>query len=122
MFWGGQGKILCHSEFGCGVVYSWDESCAFSDEWIRKNNIASCDNGISQPFYEMLFSDGTVRYCAQDSLDIAIDAQRVGHDCIPNLFRGFDGALCQYIPSVELAARFPDDMVILRKQLHELYS
>ena len=115
------GDVLQHRLFGRGVVYGWNETCVASDDWCAMNEIdVRLAQGRHQPFYQMFFSDGTSRYCSQENLSLDLDAKPVSNKRCAQVFPdGFDARAAQYVPSPELAARYPDDMRIIdeRRQL-----
>ena len=55
---------LCRYEYLC-VIYSWDELCRASMEWIHQMGVHQLPNGQWQPFYGVLVNDGSIRYAAQ---------------------------------------------------------
>ena len=114
------GDVLQHKLFGRGVVYGWDEACAADDAWCEHNKIDErLEHGREQPFYMMLFADGTERYCSQENLSVDINAKPVPHEGLKLLFpAGFDAMSSQYAPSAELAARYPDDVQLRQAQQH----
>ena len=77
--------------------------------------------GTAQPFYHVLLErDATPRYCSQENLSLDLDAKPVSNKRCAQVFPdGFDARAAQYVPSPELAARYPDDMRIIdeRRQL-----
>jgi len=83
------GDIVIHKLFGAGVITSWDERCGAHSEWIERNSIRTLlRDGTEQPFYSILMSDGTIRYCSQENLrlDVCKDTE-VTHDSIPFFFQ-----------------------------------
>lgn len=135
------GDILDHRLFGRAVVFGWDESCTADDDWCEQNEIHLLRHGKEQPFYNVLMSDGTTRYCSQENMQLDPDPKEVTHPDVDQLFpEGVDSFLgkrpydsdfteepqekaaekiirIRYLPSKELMLRYPQDTKT--KGLHE---
>ena len=55
---------FCRHNYLC-VIYSWDEQCRVSQDWLYQMGENCMTSRINQPFYGVLVSDGSVRYAAQ---------------------------------------------------------
>jgi F-box protein 21 len=105
------GLVMHHKRYDyiC-VIYGWDPVCRMSKEWQNQMGVHLLPNKHKQPFYNVLVDDLSIRYAAQESLEIAL-ADAVKPDLHPRIgkyFSSFDSH--RYIPNVELAKRYPDDV------------
>lgn len=126
------GDVIEHKLFGAGVVVGWDSTCKASSDWIETNNInGMLTFGTSQPFYSLLLSDGTSRYCSQENLslleqdtypdlhpldeeDIEIAAKHgpISHDEVDAYFFCYDANARAYVLSSDLQYHYPHDYMI----------
>jgi hypothetical protein len=52
------------------VILAHDPICSRSASWQHANSVSLLSRGANQPFYESLVEDGTVRYVAEENIDI----------------------------------------------------
>ena len=70
------GDVVEHRLFGRAVVVGWDPVCGASAEWIEQNGVDRVLRlGTRQPFYSLLLSDGTARYCSQENCSLVSPGQ-----------------------------------------------
>ncbi|XP_062510833.1 F-box only protein 21-like [Corticium candelabrum] len=105
------GLVMRHKRYDyiC-VIYGWDPYCRMSRAWQTQMGVHLLTHKDRQPFYSVLVEDLSIRYAAQESLEIA-PAEAVKpnlHPRVGKYFSAFDSH--RYIPNVELAKRYPDDV------------
>eukprot|EP00127_Corallochytrium_limacisporum_P004732 Clim_evm86s172 gene=Clim_evmTU86s172 len=102
------GMVMKHRRYNykC-VIRSWDPGCQQSNEWIFRMGVRSLERGTEQPFYHVLVEDGSMRYAAEDNLEICETFEDIPHKDIGRYFsrrvRNF------YIPNSQLRKFYPQD-------------
>lgn len=76
-------------------------------EWIVRMNVLSLKYQNNQPFYNVLVSDGSHRYAAQENLIIMEEPVLATHSEIGRYFKAYNGTF--YVPNEELRSEYPDD-------------
>jgi hemimethylated DNA binding protein len=123
------GDVIQHKFFGKGVIYGWDETCKMGEDWCQQNKIDEIlKHGRNQPFYNLLLTDESRRYCSEENVQVdeEPDYLEIDHPDIPHLFPGglvgqerFDATrekgkethwVYIYEASPELAGRYPEDL------------
>merc|ERR1712216_1026835 len=103
------GSVLTHRFFGRGVAYGWDPLCAADEAWCMQNQIDQVlRKGRNQPFYNLLLSDGTSRYCSQENLQVDHKPSPVTHPMVDFYFDCFNGDSGSNQPNGPLTQRYPD--------------
>lgn len=82
-------------------------------EWIVRMNVLSLKHQNNQPFYNVLVSDGSHRYAAQENLIIMEEPVLTTHSEIGRYFKTFNGTF--YVPNEELHSEYPDDEKVRNK-------
>ncbi|KAB7506787.1 F-box only protein 21 [Armadillidium nasatum] len=102
------GMVMRHKlyNYTC-VIFGWDETCQMPMEWIVRMNVLSLKHQNNQPFYNVLVSDGSHRYAAQENLIIMEEPVLTTHSEIGRYFKTFNGTF--YVPNEELHSEYPDD-------------
>lgn len=60
------GMIMRHKTYGYScAIYGWDPICTASREWKVQMGVDRLSLKDHQPFYNVLVSDGSMRYAAQ---------------------------------------------------------
>ena len=112
------GDVIVHKIFGKGVITSWDETCGANSSWIEQNSIHTLlRDGTEQPFYSILMSDGTIRYCSQENLrlDMSEDTE-VTHDSVPFFFEPKKDGQTGYVLNKYTRSIFPCDEAFREKR------
>ncbi|KAL6721101.1 hypothetical protein ACLMJK_000201 [Lecanora helva] len=69
------GQVFRHKRYNYqAVVTGWDVECEADDQWITTMNVRSLSRGQYQSFYHVLVEDKSVRYVAEENMEI-IDQQ-----------------------------------------------
>lgn len=96
-----------------GSVTGWDPKCDQTPEWIAQMRVHLLERKAAQPFYNVLSSDGSERYVAEDNIlpfgtngAAALEAL-TSLDIIGKFFKSHDGE--RFILSSDLAEMYPDD-------------
>ena len=122
------GQVCQHRKYNyiC-VIYGWDPFCKASrvrevftktsrtfldisiifQSWISQMGVDKLDEKDKQPFYNVLVSDGSNRYAAQENLE-PVHHQIVTHAEIGKYFQSFSQEY-GYKPNRQLAEAYPDD-------------
>ncbi|KAH0543989.1 hypothetical protein FGG08_001756 [Glutinoglossum americanum] len=65
------GQVFRHRRYGYqGVVTGWDVECDMDQGWILHNRVDRLDKGRHQSFYHVLVEDRSVRYIAEENMEI----------------------------------------------------
>ena len=112
------GEVLRHKKFGFrAVIIGWDRRP--EQDVSHWDGIVGLPSGADQPFYrclpdltdcvENLGGPRDVRYVAQENLErLPLSHRRIAHPRLsPSLFTRFDALRGRWIPSDDLAFRFP---------------
>jgi len=110
------GQVCRHKKYHytC-VIYGWDPVCTASQSWISHMGVDKLDDKDLQPFYNVLVSDGSQRYAAQENLVILARPTTVPHPEVGRYFSSWDPGL-GYIPNKELLREYPREDVTSVKQ------
>ena len=113
------GQSLVHSTLGPCIPYGWDLACrAVERAGIggivdnRKTWVGIDAAERQQPFYRVQLQDGRGHYCAQCLLEpapLTVPIQGTSF-----FFTAADRGSNCLLPNAELAARFPDDVELIR--------
>ncbi|XP_054274808.1 F-box only protein 21-like [Macrosteles quadrilineatus] len=112
------GMIMRHKRYyyTC-VIFGWDSVCKASQEWMRQMHVAGLERKETQPFYHVLVYDGSVRYAAEENLQVETDPHRkwVDHYQIGRYFEEF----CDdyYSMNKETREKYPKDHLIVEEFL-----
>merc|ERR1712059_201426 len=94
------------------VVYGWDPVCTASRSWISQMGVDRLERQDKQPFYNVLVSDGSTRYAAQDNLE-PCQPCLVTHPEVGKYFTAFRSDL-GYVANRQLAADYPDEKQVIK--------
>ncbi|KAG9249169.1 Hemimethylated DNA-binding protein YccV like-domain-containing protein [Calycina marina] len=65
------GQVFRHKRYGyAAVITGWDFECGMNSEWIAYNDVDSLDRGRHQSFYHALVEDTSIRYVAEENVEI----------------------------------------------------
>ncbi|KAK8243464.1 hypothetical protein HDK90DRAFT_545473 [Phyllosticta capitalensis] len=65
------GTPFRHLRYGYyGVIIGWDSTCSAGEEWVVSMNVDGLPNGRNQAFYNVLCEDSTLRYVAQENIQV----------------------------------------------------
>ncbi|XP_071946433.1 F-box only protein 21-like [Antedon mediterranea] len=103
------GMIMRHRRYDylC-VIYGWDSQCDMPDSWKIQMGVDRLPNKDKQPFYNVLVSDQSKRYAAQESLMVEENPEVVSHSEVGKHFTAFKNT--HYQANSELLKRYPDDV------------
>ena len=73
----------------------------------------------NQPFFNVLVEDGSVRYAADESLEICAP-RRITHPAIGRYFKEFKSDI-GYVANATLAKQYPGDQVVA-EQMYQQYA
>jgi F-box protein 21 len=93
----------------------------FPQSWVLQMGVNKLPLADQQPFYNVLVSDGSERYAAEENLEpiLKTDENAVSHITHPQIgrfFEGFDGK--RYLPNHHLAVIYPEDA----QYVHRFFS
>jgi len=124
------GTIMRHAKFAyIGVIADWNTRCEQPEQWMREMGVDSLSRGRHQPFYTVFAMDGTVRYVAEENVDVhTLPADtwltiRELLDNAKNLEMHFDRAevgsngVGRFIMGADLRREFPGDVVLTQQAL-----
>jgi len=102
------GEVCRHRKYDyvC-VVYGWDAHCKASKSWISQMGVDKLNSKDKQPFYNVLVSDGSNRYAAQENIS-PIKPEEVTHPEVGKYFQSFRPET-GYIANDQLEKAYPDD-------------
>ena len=75
--------------------------------WVKQMGVDKLPNRENQPFYNVLVEDASIRYAADESLEIA-KPRRITHPAIGRYFKNFHSDI-GYEPNDELSKEYPED-------------
>ena len=123
------GQVCQHRKYNytC-VIYGWDPVCKASkvrgrnksflpnllpftiheQSWITQMGVHKLESKDKQPFYNVLVSDGSNRYAAQENLEPRQDPVTVSHQEVGKYFETFDPEL-GYIVNSQCREEYPHD-------------
>lgn len=105
----GVGMVMKHKRYNYNcVIYGWDSKCKASKEWIIQMGVNHLPRKDKQPFYNVLVTDGSSRYAAQENLENLHEVEAIPHPEIGKYFEEFTGSY--YKPNREKSAEYPDDL------------
>ncbi|KAF2835949.1 YccV-like-domain-containing protein [Patellaria atrata CBS 101060] len=65
------GQLFRHKRYGYeGVITGWDPCCSANDEWVQQMQIDNLPGGRTQSFYHILADDRSVRYVAEENIEL----------------------------------------------------
>ncbi|KAI9738327.1 MAG: hypothetical protein M1834_008825 [Cirrosporium novae-zelandiae] len=65
------GEVFQHRRYGyMAVITGWDVECDANELWIQQMGIDQLEGGRCQSFYHALVEDNTVRYVAEENIEI----------------------------------------------------
>ncbi|KAI9773438.1 MAG: hypothetical protein M1840_007654 [Geoglossum simile] len=65
------GQVFRHRRYGYqGIITGWDVECGMDQGWILENRVDRLDRGRHQSFYHILVEDRSVRYVAEENIEI----------------------------------------------------
>ncbi|KAL7630160.1 UNVERIFIED_CONTAM: hypothetical protein RMT77_019701 [Armadillidium vulgare] len=91
----------------CGVIIGWDENYELLSDTEKARDFSSLKYKGDQPFYNILLSDGSRCYAAQENLVLDEEPLLVWNSDVWKYFREFNNVF--YIPNEELCSEYPDD-------------
>lgn len=110
-FWVGQVARHKKYHYVC-VIYGWDPVCTASRSWISQMGVDKLDKKDKQPFYNVLVSDGSTRYAAQENL-LPITPEPIPHPEVGKYMERFEFGL-GYVPNSQTARDYPDEKQVIR--------
>ncbi|EAW14650.1 F-box domain protein [Aspergillus clavatus NRRL 1] len=65
------GQVFCHRRYNyTAIITGWDTECDAGEQWMRRMGIDRLQAGRQQSFYHVLAEDKTVRYVAEENVQI----------------------------------------------------
>ena len=65
------GQVFRHRRYQYhAVIIGWDTECAASEQWMSQMRVHELPDGKHQSFYHVLVEDKSVRYVAQENIEI----------------------------------------------------
>ncbi|XP_067937468.1 F-box only protein 21-like [Watersipora subatra] len=115
------GLIMTHRLYGyhC-VIYGWTEKCEASQSWITMMGVDQLAYGPHQPFYNVLVSDGTSRYAAQENLKVRDSPEAITHPSIGKYFVSYEKT--HYLMNSAAARLYPDDLQLTVEATRNRYK
>ncbi|CCG82575.1 F-box domain protein [Taphrina deformans PYCC 5710] len=108
------GVVFRHALFNyTAVITGWDHYCDQSPEWIRQMRVNLLERKTKQPFYNVLVSDGSERYVAEDNVLPITDNESPVFQSLADLEiigKYFQSSVDnQFVLSSDLMQAYPDD-------------
>lgn len=115
------GLIMRHKRYNylC-VVTGWDRKCMASLEWIQRMGVDLLDKKDQQPFYNVLVNDGSNRYAAQESLEMANSGEVINHMDVGRYFQKYCDKY--YLPNKQSQEEYPDDLTVTLRIIQTHYG
>ncbi|KAM3937060.1 F-box only protein 21 [Leptodactylus fuscus] len=109
------GLIVRHKRYGyCGVIVGWDPMCMMPPDWDEDFRLPQLPEEAPQPFYSILFEDGSCNYVAQENLEPHPEPGPIQHPDIDQYFSEFVGD--HYIANTKLQLQYPEDTAFTIQQ------
>lgn len=109
------GLVFRHALFNyTAVITGWDPHCDQPPEWIRQMRVNLLERKTQQPFYNVLVSDGSLRYVAEDNILPISDNESPVFQSLADLeiigkyFKASVGN--KFVLSSDLMEAYPDDV------------
>ncbi|RDW67908.1 hypothetical protein BP6252_09304 [Coleophoma cylindrospora] len=65
------GQVFQHRRYGyTAVIIGWDKECGMNSDWRVQNQVQDLSRGANQSFYHALVEDTSIRYVAEDNVEI----------------------------------------------------
>ncbi|KAL4223749.1 F-box protein 21 [Mactra antiquata] len=114
------GLVMRHKRYNYDcVIFGWDPKCMATPDWILQMGVHNLPNKDKQPFYNVLVSDGSNRYAAQENLELNSNCCMITHPEVGKYFTSFEGT--HYKQNNENATEYPEDEEITLRLVHEHY-
>ncbi|KAF7715124.1 Uncharacterized protein PECH_007625 [Penicillium ucsense] len=69
------GQVFRHRRYHYrAIITGWDRECGAGEQWMRRMGIDRLQAGRHQSFYHVLVEDGSVRYVAEENIDLILPA------------------------------------------------
>ncbi|EJT98195.1 hypothetical protein DACRYDRAFT_118922 [Dacryopinax primogenitus] len=127
------GTLMRHAKFAyIGVIADWNTKCHQPEQWMREMGVDMLSRGRNQPFYTVFAMDGTVRYVAEENVEVHTlpsDTWGTIRELLmnaKNIEMHFDRAevgkngVGKFIMGADLRREFPGDVLLAQKELGEL--
>ncbi|KAI2786763.1 hypothetical protein POX_g09156 [Penicillium oxalicum] len=67
------GQVFRHRRYHYrAIITGWDRECGAGEQWMRRMGIDRLQAGRHQSFYHVLVEDGSVRYVAEENIDLIL--------------------------------------------------
>ncbi|MCJ1356924.1 MAG: hypothetical protein MMC33_006920 [Icmadophila ericetorum] len=103
------GQVFKHKRYSYqAVITGWDVECGAGEHWMAQMRIHELSRGKHQSFYHVLVEDKSVRYVAEENIEIIKPAVPFG--LLPlagRYFRRWDRDTCTFISNIK--DEYPDD-------------
>ncbi|TGO41772.1 hypothetical protein BHYA_0016g00090 [Botrytis hyacinthi] len=103
------GQVFRHQRYGyTGAIIGWDVGCHMGSNWIAQHQIDSYPGGRNQSFYHVLVEDASLRYVAEDNIEIVAQPDLTSLMIVAGqYFKRYDQENCQFIANFR--DEYPDD-------------
>jgi F-box protein 21 len=103
------GQVFRHKRYHyTAVITGWDVECSMNSRWIEQNLVDSLSKGRYQSFYHALVEDTSIRYVAEENVEII---QPESPESLMNLagrfFKRWDSKEHRFVSNVQ--DEYPDD-------------
>ncbi|ESZ90662.1 hypothetical protein SBOR_8962 [Sclerotinia borealis F-4128] len=103
------GKVFRHQRYGyTAAIIGWDIECHMSSSWIAHHQIDSYPRGRHQSFYHVLVEDASIRYVAEDNIEIIEQPDVTSLMIVAGqYFKRYDQENCRFVANFR--DEYPDD-------------
>ncbi|KAI9827638.1 MAG: hypothetical protein M1819_006927 [Sarea resinae] len=104
------GSVFRHRRYAYdAVIIGWDAECQAGEHWMQQMGIDRLSRGRHQSFYHALVDDQTVRYVAEENLQIIHPEQPPADLLISagKYFKRWDAERCVFVSNIK--DEYPDD-------------
>ncbi|MCJ1378071.1 hypothetical protein MMC17_001167 [Xylographa soralifera] len=103
------GQVFKHKRYNyIAVIIGWDAECAAGEHWMSEMRVHELPQGGHQSFYHVLGEDNSVRYVAEENIEII--TPEIPHNLMPlagKHFKRWDKQARRFVSNVK--DEYPDD-------------
>ncbi|KAK2747271.1 hypothetical protein FQN57_002169 [Myotisia sp. PD_48] len=106
------GQLFRHRRYDyMGLVTGWDPECGAEEQWMQRMAVDSLHGGRHQSFYYVLVEDKSVRYVAEENIEVTTPSISEIPCAFFNFagkhFKRWDSATCTFVSNIR--DEYPDD-------------
>lgn len=103
------GQVFRHRRYNyVAIIAGWDVECSMSSQWIEQMQVDSLNRGRRQSFYHALVQDASIRYVAEENIEIIeTDYPELLMGLAGRFFKRWDKGSHRFVSNMK--DEYPDD-------------